>query len=64
MANFTQGSEIFRKTCKTTRNKATFDEDLNVKTDEKLSDILFNDTTSRIPKSATLPTIFEEKKSV
>ena len=47
---------------KKTRNKATFDEDLDVKTEEKLSDILFNESTSRIPRSATLPTIYEESK--
>ena len=58
MANFTQGSDMFKKT----RNKATFDEDLDVKTEEKLSDILFNESTSRIPRSATLPTIYEESK--
>ena len=58
MANFTQGSDMFKKT----RNKATFDQDLDVKTEEKLSDILFNESTSRIPRSATLPTIYEESK--
>ena len=58
MANFTQGSDMFKKT----RNKATFDEDLDVKNEEKLSDILFNESTSRIPRSATLPTIYEESK--
>ena len=47
---------------KKTRNKATFDEDLDVKTEEKLSDILFYDSSNRIHRSATLPTINEENK--